>query len=109
MDTVPRSLQPLFILYGYGVGLAQFACHCLINWTCRIRHEGLETLPADRNFIYCVWHGDLQSYFCVFLRHRRHTWMMHPSWYMIHVRFGAPIFVDASNFESAICATAGAL
>lgn len=82
MDTVPLLLQPLFILYGYGVGLAQFAYHCLVHWTCRIRYEGAQELPAGRNFIYCVWHGDLQSYFCVFLRHRDHTWMMHPSWYM---------------------------
>ena len=82
VDNVPLLLQPLFMLYGYGVGLAQFAYSCLIHWTCRIRYEGREALPADRNCIYCVWHGDLQSYFCVFLRHRRHTWMMHPSWYM---------------------------
>jgi lysophospholipid acyltransferase (LPLAT)-like uncharacterized protein len=81
MDNVPPLLQPWFILYGYGVGLAQFAYHCLIHWTCRIRYEGREALPG-RNVIYCVWHGDLQSYFSVFLRHRRHTWMMHPSWYM---------------------------
>ena len=85
MDNVPPLLQPWFILYGYGVGLAQFAYHCLIHWTCRIRYEGLETLPG-RNVIYCVWHGDLQSYFCVFLRHRSHTWMMHPSWYMKPIR-----------------------
>ena len=81
MDNVPPLLQPWFMLYGYGVGLVQFAYHCLIHWTCRIRYEGREALPG-RNVIYCVWHGDLQSYFCVFLRHRRHTWMMHPSWYM---------------------------
>ena len=81
MDNMPPLLQPWFILYGYGVGLAQFAYHCLIHWTCRIRYEGREALPG-RNVIYCVGHGDLQSYFSVFLRHRRHTWMMHPSWYM---------------------------
>ncbi|HEY7638133.1 MAG TPA: DUF374 domain-containing protein [Steroidobacteraceae bacterium] len=86
MDNVPLLLQPLFIVYGYGVGLAQFAYHCLIHWTCRIRYEGAPP-AADRNVIYCLWHGDLQSYFCVFLRHRRHSWMIHPSWYMkpIHV------------------------
>lgn len=80
VDNVPLLLQPLFMLYGYGVGLVQFVYSCLIHWTCRIRFEGLETLPTDRNRIYTVWHGDLQSYFCVFLRHRQHTWMMHPGW-----------------------------
>ena len=82
VDNVPLVLQPLFILYGYGVGLAQFAYSCLIHWTCRIRYEGREQLPAGRNRIYTVWHGDLQSYFCVFLRHRQHSWMMHPVWHL---------------------------
>jgi lysophospholipid acyltransferase (LPLAT)-like uncharacterized protein len=82
VDNVPLLLQPFFILFGYGVGLTQFAYSCLIHWTCRIRVEGRDALPADRNCIYAVWHGDLQSYFCVFLQHRRHTWMMHPIWYL---------------------------
>jgi lysophospholipid acyltransferase (LPLAT)-like uncharacterized protein len=82
VDNVPLPLQPLFMLFGYGVGLAQFAYSCLIHWTCRIRYQGREALSADRNCIYTVWHGDLQSYFCVFLRHRQHSWMMHPSWYL---------------------------
>jgi lysophospholipid acyltransferase (LPLAT)-like uncharacterized protein len=82
VDNVPLVLQPLFILYGYGVGLAQFAYSCLIHWTCRIHYEGREQLPAGRNRIYTVWHGDLQSYFCVFLRHRQHSWMMHPGWHL---------------------------
>jgi lysophospholipid acyltransferase (LPLAT)-like uncharacterized protein len=86
MDNVPLLLQPWFILYGYGVGLAQFAYHCLIHWTCRIRYEGGETLPAG-NAIYCLWHGDLQSYFCVFMRHHGHTWLIHPSWYMKPIQF----------------------
>src|SRR5215212_7945579 len=86
MDNVPLLLRPWFILYGYGVGLAQFAYHCLIHWTCRIRLEGREALPAG-NAIYCLWHGDLQSYFCVFLRHRGHTWLIHPSWYMKPIQF----------------------
>ena len=82
VDNVPLLLQPLFMLYGYGIGLAQFAYSCLIHWTCRIRYEDREALPAERNCIYSVWHGDLQSYFCVFLQHREHTWMMHPSWHL---------------------------
>ena len=52
VDNVPLLLQPLFMLFGYGVGLAQFAYSCLIHWTCRIRYEGREALPADRNCIY---------------------------------------------------------
>lgn len=82
VDNVPLLLQPVFMLYGYSVGLAQFAYSCLIHWTCRIRYEGRELLAADRNCIYAVWHGDLQSYFCTFLRHRQHSWMMHPSWHL---------------------------
>lgn len=82
VDNVPLLLQPLFMVFGYGVGLAQFAYSCLIHWTCRIRFEGQEALPAGQNCIYAVWHGDLQAYFCVFLRHRHHTWMMHPSWHL---------------------------
>jgi len=82
VDNVPLLLQPLFMLYGFGVGLAQFAYSCLIHWTCRIRYEGREALAADRNCIYAVWHGDLQSYFCVFLQHRQHSWIMHPSWHL---------------------------
>lgn len=82
VDNVPLLLQPIFVLYGYGVGLAQFTYSCLIHWTCRIRYEGQEALPADRNCIYAVWHGDLQSYFCAFIRHRLHTWIMHPSWHL---------------------------
>ena len=82
VDNVPLLLQPLFMLFGYGVGLVQFAYSCLIHWTCRIRYEGREALPADRNCIYTLWHGDLQSYFCVFLRNRQHSWIMHPSWHL---------------------------
>ena len=39
VDNVPLLLQPLFMLYGFGVGLAQFAYSCLIHWTCRIRYS----------------------------------------------------------------------
>jgi lysophospholipid acyltransferase (LPLAT)-like uncharacterized protein len=87
VDNIPPLLKPWFLLYGYGLGTLEFVHFRLTHWTCRIEHEGTEALEPHRNYIYCLWHGDLPAYFCAFGRHKHHAWINHPMWYMkpVHV------------------------
>ncbi|MGH8236857.1 MAG: hypothetical protein ACREXP_07510 [Steroidobacteraceae bacterium] len=81
VDNVPLLLQPLFMLFGYGVG------HIAVQ-------SGAPIVP---------------------LRFTLSRALKLPTWdrerlplpfSTITVRFGAPIFVDESNFDDAIRATA---
>ena len=86
VDEIPLVLRPLFLLFGWSLGLLFYALVRGLGATARVRLEGTP-LPVEGPAIYCIWHEDLVPYFAVFSRVRRQTWMNHPAWHMkpVHV------------------------
>ena len=86
VDNIPLYLKPLFLLYGYVLGVFFFLFSKFINHTCRINFIG-GPLPNKQPVVYCIWHKDLLLYFGVFNRVQNQVWMNHPAWYMkpVHV------------------------
>jgi len=86
VDTVPLLLRPLFLLYGYGLGILLRLMAVIIHYTCSIKFEGTD-FKEHPNYILCIWHESLIPFFSVFLNMKNQAWMNHPAWYMkpVHV------------------------
>lgn len=86
VDTVPWYWKPMFLLFGYGLGLYFYLYTKAIALTCKLVYKG--NFPhAGTPVIYCIWHKDLVLYFAAFHKVQKQVWMNHPAWYMkpVHV------------------------
>lgn len=84
VDNVPIIWKPFFYLYGIVFGVLLYAYFLTLFLTCRKVIVGGEYLRARSNHILCCWHT-IAPYNAIFIRHRNHIWMNHPSWYMKHI------------------------
>jgi lysophospholipid acyltransferase (LPLAT)-like uncharacterized protein len=88
VDNVPLLLQPFFLIYGWGLGLALFLLFVILHFTVRIRISGEENLDPDQAYVFCQWHSYTFPHFigCLF-RYKGSILLNHPAWYMkpIHV------------------------
>lgn len=86
VDTVPLLVRPLFLLYGWSLGILLRLMAVVIHYNCTIKFEGTD-LRAHPNYILCIWHESLIPFFSVFLNMENQAWMNHPAWYMkpVHV------------------------
>jgi lysophospholipid acyltransferase (LPLAT)-like uncharacterized protein len=86
VDNIPFYLQPLFLLFGYSLGVLLFLYTKLVYRTHSIKFTGA-AIPQNQPVVYCIWHQDLVLYFSVFNNVKKQVWMNHPAWYMkpIHV------------------------
>jgi len=82
VNEVPLILKPIFYLYGYGIPSLGFIYILIVHLTSKIVYIGREQLNERSNYIFCFWHTFISLYFTVFLRHRLHVWMQHPTWYL---------------------------
>lgn len=108
VDALPFALQPLILLYGYGLGLLFYAYCVVVGATIRVVVER-ETDLGDANYIFCHWHEAIMLLFHTQaprlradLARRPHAWLQHPIWFMkpIHVllrRIGVEILVLGST------------
>ena len=81
-NEVPLILKPIFYLYGYGIPFFGFIYLLVVRLTSKIVFIGRDQLEERSNYIFCFWHTFISLYFTVFLRHRLHVWMQHPTWYL---------------------------
>ena len=82
VNEVPFAIKPIFYLYGYGISFFVYIYFVVVHLTSKIQIIGKENLKEDANYIICFWHSFIFLYFTVFLRHHRHAWMQHTTWYM---------------------------
>lgn len=84
---VPWYWLPLYWLYSYSLGKAYWLYYWLCHYTCRIEYEGPQTLQRERNYIYCLWHGNWSLCFSAFPKLSRQIWINHPYWYIrpVHI------------------------
>ena len=88
VDNVPWPWKPLWLAFGWILGVAWWLLFQTLNLACRIRIVGRESIGGGTGFIYSVWHTSWLLWFVVFVRsHRRHVWMQHHAAYMkpVHV------------------------
>jgi lysophospholipid acyltransferase (LPLAT)-like uncharacterized protein len=94
VDNVPLILQPIFYIYGYGLGALSFIVFLLLRITIKVEITGRARLRKQSNHIYCLWHSLVPlSFLSVLpsipatLDNCSYVFMQHPSWYMkpIHV------------------------
>ena len=86
VDNIPFYLQPLFLLFGYTLGLFLYVYCKFVYHTRSVKFTGA-AIPQNQLVVYCIWHQDLVLYFSVFNKVKKQVWMNHPSWYMkpVHV------------------------
>src|SRR5689334_12382776 len=86
---MPWWARPLIALYGYSIGILLFVVFVLFRLTCRVQWINQDQADALPNYIGCVWHDRVASYFpaMVLRRFRKNAWLNHPAVYMkpIHV------------------------
>ena len=82
VNEVPLILKPMVFLYGYGTAFIGFIYCLVVHSTSKIMIIGRERLDQRPNYVFCFWHSFIWLYFVVFLRHRLHAWMQHPTWFL---------------------------
>jgi len=89
VETVPFYAKPFFWIYGYGLGFIAILLFVTLRLTCRIVVVGAEQERALPNYIGCLWHDRVMTYFSafIFIRQRKQAWLNHAAAYMkpIHV------------------------
>jgi len=87
VDDVPLVLEPVFWLYGYGVGLLLFAYFRLVSVSSVIVREGEAQLAPSENHIFCGWHQAIWQCLLALRDTPKQVWLAHPDWYMkpVHV------------------------
>lgn len=85
VDNIPFYWQPLFLMYGYVLGICLYLYCKFVYYTRPVKFVGA-ALPEQPS-VYCIWHEDLVLYFSVFHKVEKQAWMNHPAWYMkpVHV------------------------
>lgn len=85
---MPLVLRVPFLVYGYVAGSLWYLYFLLLRLTVRVRVKGTQSLAADSNYIFCLWHetGPVSfegwmPRFPAYMRQRPHAWMQHPAWY----------------------------
>ena len=104
VNEVPLILKPIFYLYGYGVPILIVIYVLIVRLTSKIVFIGRDQLNEKSNYIFCFWHTFICLYFTVFLCHRLHVWMQHPTWFLkpshVWLRFvGVKIILGSSGYS----------
>jgi len=90
VDTVPRSVRPVYLALSWACGLVVYLYFVLCRLTSRISIEGPGDHDLAQHAVFCVWHDSWWSYCVVFVRYRSpHAAFSHPAAYMkpIHAAF----------------------
>jgi hypothetical protein len=82
VNEVPLILQPMVLMYGYGIAFFGFIYCLFVHSTSKIVLIGRERLGQRPNYIFCFWHSFIFLYFTVFLQNKHHAWMQHPTWFL---------------------------
>lgn len=88
VNNVPRLLRPFYLAVSFFIALVLYGTCVIIRFSCKIIYEKKEGTHEHQNYIYCLWHHTLASYFTVFIKHNKnHIWMNHPSWIMKPIHY----------------------
>jgi lysophospholipid acyltransferase (LPLAT)-like uncharacterized protein len=82
VNEVPFILKPLFYLYGYSIPFILLVYLLFVRFTSKVDFTEKNIIEDNPNCIICFWHTFICLYFTVFLKHRNHVWLQHPTWYM---------------------------
>lgn len=82
VDNVPFILKPFYYVYGYGTPCLFYIYFLIVHLTSKIVFIGKENLGERSNHIFCFWHTFICLYFTVFMSHKLHVWMQHPTWFL---------------------------
>jgi lysophospholipid acyltransferase (LPLAT)-like uncharacterized protein len=82
VDNIPWPIRPAYRAAMRVVGLLIYLYYLLCRITSKVSMERRGSHGLDHHAIFCLWHGNLWSYFTVFRNASAHAMMSHPAAYM---------------------------